>query len=475
MAGACALAPGAQGQDAPAPAAPPAAPAPPLGSKAKKFASDILQLYHFLNFSRTAEQEAVRDQAAKKLDKARKDLDGLEKYAWKGLAKALNNTFVPMRKEEDGRLDLSVKIDNESCKFMVAKGKGYTPDRPSPLLIALHGGGLGSGDGGEAMTTMGTHFKPLGALVAAPTAPGLPNGAWAYPRGYRTVFAVIREMGEMYNIDYNRIYVGGHSMGGYGGYWNAVSWPDRFAAHCSCAGGITAGMVCDLEILYNTPLYVVHGTRDEQGLYTYVATADRMIQQLTLKPRAYKFVVLQGVGHGFPSEHHKAASQWMWQHVRDPYPSKVVCTVPRMHNPETDREMLGNEPSGRAFWVEILARAGADFDHPAKVVAEYDSKQNLVTVTTPPIKRVEHPNRDPAHADSRLIDVVNAVTRIGICLSDDMMDLEKPVKVTCNGATVFEGKVTRSVDFLVEKLVETGDPAMPFACRVDFDVPVAAK
>jgi hypothetical protein len=318
------------------------------------------------------------------------------------------------------------------------------------------------------MGTMGTHLQDR-CLVAAPTAPGLPNGAWAYPRGYRTTRAIIREMAERYNVDHNRIYVGGHSMGGYGGYWHAVWWPDRFAGHTSAAGGITAGAVNDLEILYNTPLFVVHGTKDLQGIWSYVWTTHQMIEKLPLKPQWYKFVRLEDTGHSFPSQYHKQACEWMWEHVRNPYPKKVVCTVPRLNNPEAEREMMGDDASGRCFWVEILKRSGADFNTPAKVVAEFDAKTNTVTVTTPLIQRVKHPNMQPDHPDSTLIQMPNTVTRIGICLADDMLDLDRPVTITCNGQQVFQGVVQRSVDFLLDKMVETGDPAMCFAAMVEFD------
>ena len=103
------------------------------------------------------------------------------------------------------------------------------------------------------------------------------------------------------------------------------------------------------------------------------------------------------------------------------------------------------------------------------MVAEFDAKANTVTVTTPLIQRVKHPNQQPDHPDSTLIEMPNTVTRIGICLSDDMMDLNKAVTITCNGEQVFQGIVERKVDLLLDKLVELGDPSSCFAAMVEFD------
>lgn len=449
----------ARAQDAPPKAK------PPLGAKAKKYAAALIKIYHLRQYPELAD----------KIEKAEKDLAGLDGHSWKGLSKALNDAFFPLRKPEEGKTWLGddkengIKIDGHPCFYYIKVPKGYSPSKATPLLVALHGGGEGAGDGSEAMGTMGSHLQDR-CLVAAPTAPGLPSGAWAYPRGIRTTRAIIKEMDERYNIDHNRIYVGGHSMGGYGGYFHAVWWPDRFAGHTSAAGGITAGVVNDLEILYNTPLFVVHGVQDtKQAYWSYVECADRMIKKLPLKPQWYEFVGLPDAGHGFSSQYHKRACEWMFEHIRTPFPKKVVCTVPRVNNPEAIREMPGEEPGGRCFWVEILARSGRDFNTPAKVVAEFDAKTNTVTVTTPLIQRVKHPNQQPDHPDSTLIEMPNTVTRIGICLSDDMMDLDKPVTITCNGEQVFKGIVERKVDFLLDKLVETGDPASAFAAMVEFD------
>ncbi|MHC5038240.1 MAG: hypothetical protein ACYTHM_13070 [Planctomycetota bacterium] len=258
-------------------------------------------------------------------------------------------------------------------------------------------------------------------------------------------------------------------MGGYGSYFEAIFWPDRFAGCLSSAGGISAGSVCDFECIYNTHLYVLHGTEDtRQAPISFVRAADKAIKMLTLKPRFYYYKEIEGAGHGFEQKYRKEVAQMMMKTKREPYPKKVVCLCPTYWDANPGREVVGNEKTGRAFWVEILERSGTDFDSPAKVVAERGPGKNTITITTPTIKRVKH--KGPEDQNVQIVEMPNTVSKIGICLSEDFVDLSKKVKILLNGTVVFEDFVNRSADYLLDHLVRTGDPGMPFSARVEISV-----
>jgi mannose-6-phosphate isomerase-like protein (cupin superfamily) len=73
------------------------------------------------------------------------------------------------------------------------------------------------------------------------------------------VLDVLAEVRRDYRIDANRIYLMGHSMGGYGTWSVAMAHPDLFAALGPISGGgDTAGMVK----IKGIPEYVVHGDDD---------------------------------------------------------------------------------------------------------------------------------------------------------------------------------------------------------------------
>ena len=70
---------------------------------------------------------------------------------------------------------------------------------------------------------------------------------------------VLAEVRRDYKIDAARIYLMGHSMGGYGTWSVAMDHPEVFAALGPISGGgATAGMAK----IANIPQYVVHGDDD---------------------------------------------------------------------------------------------------------------------------------------------------------------------------------------------------------------------
>jgi predicted peptidase len=63
-----------------------------------------------------------------------------------------------------------------------------------------------------------------------------------------------------YNIDSNRIYVAGMSLGGYGTLNFAGKYPEKIAAAVALCGG---GDIRDACRLATIPLWIEHGAKDE--------------------------------------------------------------------------------------------------------------------------------------------------------------------------------------------------------------------
>ncbi|MHC5038239.1 MAG: hypothetical protein ACYTHM_13065 [Planctomycetota bacterium] len=121
-------------------------PDPALGGKVKSF---VKSACYVLTFHDTPGKE-------KSLEKHKEKLKGYEKFAWKGLAKAFIKYFfgMPIPGAKSKR-ELQKKVDDLPVTYYFDLPRGYNPGKPWPLVIALHGGGAGSGDGSEAMGTFG--------------------------------------------------------------------------------------------------------------------------------------------------------------------------------------------------------------------------------------------------------------------------------------------------------------------------------
>ena len=70
---------------------------------------------------------------------------------------------------------------------------------------------------------------------------------------------MILECKSRFNIDPNRVFLLGHSMGGFGAYHHALRQPDRFAAIVVNSGSWSLGY---WPVIRGTPLCIVQGEQD---------------------------------------------------------------------------------------------------------------------------------------------------------------------------------------------------------------------
>jgi hypothetical protein len=63
------------------------------------------------------------------------------------------------------------------------------------------------------------------------------------------------------------------------------------------------------------------------------------------------------------------------------------------------------------------------------------------------------------------------VPKLKIRLNDDMLDLDKPLKVVFEGKEIFNGKVSRNIKTLVQTLKEDGDPKAVYTSEIEVSVP----
>ena len=78
---------------------------------------------------------------------------------------------------------------------------------------------------------------------------------------------LVDDIARNYSIDTNRIYVMGHSRGGFGS-WNAI-WkdPEKFAAAVPSAGGLFPWK--DKSRLKNVPIWAFHGSVDPRVSFSF--------------------------------------------------------------------------------------------------------------------------------------------------------------------------------------------------------------
>ncbi len=139
----------------------------------------------------------------------------------------------------------------------------YKPEKTvkPALIIHLHGAGE-RGNGGEELEKVLLHGLPKIAndenlentVLVMPQCPS--DSFWVAK--IESLKKFIDQMIERFDVDENRIYLCGLSMGGFGTWYTAMAYPDLFAAVAPCCGG---GMPWNAKVL-KMPIWAFHGLKD---------------------------------------------------------------------------------------------------------------------------------------------------------------------------------------------------------------------
>ncbi len=147
----------------------------------------------------------------------------------------------------------------------------YDPGKPFALMIFLHGGGEGTKrEYAQVITVSAEKYKysyglrpyieDIPVITVSPSALVAKTSArWCTVEAEQHMVDVIRECRYRFNIDLDRVFLGGQSMGGMGAYHLCQRLSDRIAGGFISAGcWSTANWSC----MTGTPLVISHGAAD---------------------------------------------------------------------------------------------------------------------------------------------------------------------------------------------------------------------
>ena len=258
----------------------------------------------------------------------------------------------------------------------------YDSGRRYALQIYIHGAGGWYGDLPE---------PPKGADCIYAGADG--RGRTGYRGlGELDILEVIKDVRFHYNIDPDRIYITGGSMGGSGSWYMCARYPDIFAAGSPHFGTAYAMY---LENLLNVPIWNFHDETD----YLVPVDASRVAVRST-RVMGYPVIYTEATG-GQHSTDKKDPSwdfdSWMLQQRRTATPPSV-------------RYRTNTPTRGRAYWVEILEFTNPNLQAAIKATVVTDGSANQLFL------QFEN------------IDV------LAVDLPDKLFDPDKDLQITLNAA-----------------------------------------
>ena len=130
-------------------------------------------------------------------------------------------------------------------------------DKKWPLVVFLHGAGERGHDLAKvAYNGPPKHAKNGKDFPFVLVSPQCDAGSWW---SIAQVNDLVTEAMNKYNVDPDRVYLTGLSMGGYGSWATAAAYPERFAAVAPVCGG---GSTQDAAVLATLPIWAFHGDAD---------------------------------------------------------------------------------------------------------------------------------------------------------------------------------------------------------------------
>jgi predicted peptidase len=171
---------------------------------------------------------------------------------------------------------------------------GAEPDKQWPLLVFLHG----SREVGRDINRVRRAILPqmmeenpdFPFIVMSPQAASQQYG-W-YP-SLQPIEAAIDELMQEYNIDPERVYITGLSMGGYGAWALMMDAPDRFAAVAPVVGGyfFNPSQLCAIK---DKPIWIFGAKRDRN---VPLKESERIVKALNACGAQPKFTVFENADH----------------------------------------------------------------------------------------------------------------------------------------------------------------------------------
>jgi predicted peptidase len=163
---------------------------------------------------------------------------------------------------------------HKEMHYLLYLPKGYNASQDTlwPLILFLHGSGDDDYDSGfvlsyglPAVLQAGEQPVDFPFIVVSPQA--FPGGTWWTDDALPALDALLGEVLQTYRADPDRVYLTGLSMGGYGSWYLATTYPDRFAAMVSISGsGYRTPFLPDEETLCrmkDLAVWAIHGALDQ--------------------------------------------------------------------------------------------------------------------------------------------------------------------------------------------------------------------
>lgn len=294
---------------------------------------------------------------------------------------------------------------------------GEAPTNGHSLWISMHGGGNAAPRvNNQQWTNQISLYKPDEGIYVAPRAPTDTWHLWHEAHIDPMFDRLIEDYVVLRGVNPDRVYLMGYSAGGDGVWQLAPRMADRWAAAAMMAGHPNEASLLGLR---NLPFAMFVGGNDAAYNRNKVV-AERAAEMDKLReadPGGYEHLarVYEGLPH-WMNRKDAEALPWMAAHTRNPWPKKVVW-------------LQDDVTHTRFYWLAVPA---TEATVGKKIVAEAVGQTIRLSGDVPK----------------------GTILR----LSDELLNLDRPVRVLVGEREVFNARVRRNAEAIRESLEERADP-----------------
>lgn len=339
--------------------------------------------------------------------------------------------------------------DTLEVPFLLYIPKNYNAHKKTPLYTYLHGAVVNKLQFPEAAHAINGPEANLvrnqlndNCFILYPL--GKRSFGWIYQQeAFETILQEISYVKSLYNIDDNKVFVGGHSNGGTGAFWFATKKPSCFASFFGFNFlPASYGSNTTLHNLDNNyTFFGVSGIADKTFPAPVVENIYRTAQEQGLK---WENFFLEG-GHLLPFDN-KDSIAFIFEKIaaqkRASFPAKLAWETDDIRN-------------GKIDWVEITAldtlaqRAPWHTNLVPTIISENKLRLPFNGNKTGLLKARREGN--DVYIET------SCVKALKLYIYEGLFDINKPIRVYVNNQLLFNKKVTASSSVMLEAFFKHKD------------------
>jgi len=341
--------------------------------------------------------------------------------------------------------------------------EGYRPDRPWPLVYALHPSGQPAEEWAREMQRiLGRRGRQY--LIASPEFEQ--NYIAARPPFVAEHPAILDAVARHLHVDAARVYPFGYSKGGFAAWFVALYYPDRVAGAISMSAGFDVTPADDgfwkllLPNVAHTPVLNAWGENDPLRMPGLdgkpgptFAEANRRFER-----------EIQGMG--LPILNLEVAGGVHTNLLPPAEPIVRLLETRRPDDPGRVSHTFRHLHQASCYWLEGLSWAGESWgEDPAVRAREGETASQAIARTVEPLL-----GRLTGEIDGQAIRVTRRhIGELVVWLGERTIDWDKPVTLEVDGTRVFQGRVAPDTGVALARARATMDfDALRFAgIRVD--------